>query len=243
MTDRDAALEPKHGFYNPPTIRDDLLLPESAAPDRNGRRLPYQPPPELSPKQRMFVVEYLRDFSSTNAAVRAGYHKDHASALMKEPLVAAAIEAAIAERSARVGLSTEYLLEHLGKIVRGDPRQLFDEEGRLLPPDMIPDDALVLIAGVKTRKIMQRNANGDFEPAEIQEVKFVDNLSATQLAMKHLGMLTEKKEITINDNRANRMAEARKRIKGRTIEAEFTEVKDEPTSLPALDEENVEDYL
>lgn len=241
MSERDAARDPGHGFYNPPTTRDDLLLPESAVPSA-GRRLPYQAPPDLTPKERLFVVEYLKDFSTTKAAIRAGYPAERGSQLLKDELVGAAVEAAIAERSARIGLSSELLLEHLGKIVRGDPRQLFDEEGRLLPPDQIPEEALVLIAGVKTRKVMQRNAAGDFEPAEIQEVKFVDNLSATQLAMKHLGMLTEKKEITINDNRVSRMAEARKRIQGRTVDAEFVEVKDDEQAQ-IVEEEKVEDYL
>lgn len=240
MTDdtRDPALAPGHSFYNPPTTRDDLLLPESAAPSRAGRQLPYQPPPELSPQEKFFVLEYLKDFSATAAGIRAGYSSGHGSILMQKPLVKTAIEAAIAERSLRTGLNAERVLDTYGLMFLGDPRGLFDEKGRLLGPADIPEHLAPLIAGVKTRVQKTRTEDGEIVENEVQEIKLIDKVMIGRDLMKHLGMLTERKEITINDNRVERMREARKRLASGAIEADYTEVTDDEPREPS-----VEDFL
>lgn len=61
----------------------------------------------LTPKQQLFVEEYLIDLNATQAAIRAGYSPNNAdkigSELLGKTRVSEAIKIAMAERSRRTG--------------------------------------------------------------------------------------------------------------------------------------------
>ena len=60
---------------------------------------------KLTPKQQLFVEEYLIDLNATQAAIRAGYSKKTAQVIgaenLSKPMVAAAIAEAQLRRSKR----------------------------------------------------------------------------------------------------------------------------------------------
>lgn len=99
---------------------------------------------KLTPKQQRFVEEYLVDLNATQAAIRAGYSartaNEQAARLLAKASISEAIAAAKAERSARVAVSADYVLNNLVEIVErsmqrapvfvGFGEQLTDEEGR-----------------------------------------------------------------------------------------------------------------
>lgn len=101
---------------------------------------------KLTPKQQRFVEEYLVDLNATQAAIRAGYSARNAdkiaSQLLGKSRVAAAIAYAKAERSARVAVSADYVLNNLVEIVERSMQrapvvnmkgeQVVDEEGRFV---------------------------------------------------------------------------------------------------------------
>ena len=67
--------------------------------------------PSLTARQTRFAEEYLIDLNATQAALRAGYSPKTAYAqgarLLKHPDVAKAIDAAIQERTERLGLQAD----------------------------------------------------------------------------------------------------------------------------------------
>jgi len=69
----------------------------------------------LTPKQALFVKEYLVDLNATQAAIRAGYSEKTAQVIGSENLSKPLIQAAIAEgtkaRAAKVDISAEYVLQ------------------------------------------------------------------------------------------------------------------------------------
>ena len=71
----------------------------------------------LTPKQRMFVAEYLIDLSATQAAIRAGYSKRTANRIgpenLSKPVIAAAIEQAVNDRSEKLSLSAEDVIQSI----------------------------------------------------------------------------------------------------------------------------------
>lgn len=71
----------------------------------------------LTPKQRRFVDEYLTDLNGTQAAIRAGYGEDGAAVRahenLKDPDIAQAVEAAIADRSARLNVTQDWVVARL----------------------------------------------------------------------------------------------------------------------------------
>lgn len=101
----------------------------------------------LTDKRLRFVEEYLLDLNGTQAALRAGYSPKTAYSIANELLgdedVAAAIDAAMKDRSKRVGISQDYVVKSLVQIAercqqaapvmvrRGKEMvQKIDEEGR-----------------------------------------------------------------------------------------------------------------
>jgi len=68
----------------------------------------------LTPKQQMFVAEYLKDLNATQAAIRAGYSKktaeDIGRQLLRKTPVAVAVQKAMNERAKRTEIDSDYVL-------------------------------------------------------------------------------------------------------------------------------------
>ena len=113
----------------------------------------------LTTKQQRFVDEYLVDMNASAAARRAGYGDrsadQHGSFLTRRPNVAAAIEARLAERRARLEVNAARVIAELARIAFADIGGIMDWSGgdvALKPQDKIsPDDraAIQEIAVVK----------------------------------------------------------------------------------------------
>jgi phage terminase small subunit len=73
-------------------------------------------------KNKRFVVEYIIDLHAGHAAIRAGYSKNSKSAatlgsrLTAEPEIAAAIAEVLEQRSVRMQLTADSVLEELAKL-------------------------------------------------------------------------------------------------------------------------------
>ena len=89
---------------------------------------------KLTPKQEMFVKEYLVDLNATQAAIRAGYSKKTADRIGPELLgktcVARAIGEANQKRADKLELSAEWVLENLKNVAvrcqQAEPVMAFD---------------------------------------------------------------------------------------------------------------------
>ncbi len=127
---------------------------------RRGEAIPVaaprpRPVPPLTPRQLVFVDEYLLHIDATKAAINAGYSPRSAHVigcyLRKKPQVAAAIEAGRAARSARTGVDGDRIVEALGRIAFSDIRRLFDWDANgiaLRASADIADDDLAAIAAL-----------------------------------------------------------------------------------------------
>lgn len=88
---------------------------------------PKKPRP-LTPKQQAFVDEYLVDMNATQAAIRAKYSAKTAGQigekLLKKAEIAAAIEEARKDRSARTQITQDMVLNRWWEIATADPNEL-----------------------------------------------------------------------------------------------------------------------
>jgi phage terminase small subunit len=96
---------------------------------------------ELTPKQRLFVAEYLKDLNATQAAIRAGYSertaKQQGQRLLTNVDVAKAVTDAQAERVERIKIDADWVLKSavdlhrrcLAEQVFRDGVPLKDEDG------------------------------------------------------------------------------------------------------------------
>jgi len=159
---------------------------------------------KLTAKQQRFVDEYLVDLNASAAARRAGYSAKTATVIAAEnltkPNVAAAITSAMKARGDRTHITQDRVLRELERIAFFDIRRLYNADGTLKRPDQLDDEAAAVLAGVDVAEQMTYSADGDGEltatPMLTKKAKVFDKMAALTLAMRHLGMLNDKLEIS-----------------------------------------------
>lgn len=148
----------------------------------------------LTPKQQLFVDEYLIDLNATQAAIRAGYSPKNAdkigSELLGKTRVSDAIKTAMAERSRRTGINQDRILVELAKIALVNPEKVVNFDEATIRKDALPDD-LAAVASVKVKRFPTKDGEG-IE----REIKFYDKTKALDLAGRHLGMFKDKVELS-----------------------------------------------
>ena len=146
----------------------------------------------ITPKQRRFVQELMVDECASAAAIRAGYSPRSAQTngprLTRIPEVRAAIQEARKAVAERAQLRADEVLAELRRILFVDPRQAFDAEGRPIPVHKLPADVARALAGCELR--------GEDEGGGVKKWKWWDKPKALELAMRHLGMLVDKTELS-----------------------------------------------
>lgn len=139
---------------------------------------------KLTPKQAMFVQEYLVDFNATAAAVRAGYSKKTANRIASEnlskPDIQTAIQAAILERSQRIEITQDRVIRELAKVAFADGTTYARVVGggsrvELTDTDQLTEDQRGAISCIKDGKYGI-------------EVNTYDKVRALELLGKHLGV-------------------------------------------------------
>lgn len=171
-----------------------------AAARRHGQnrinRLPADAP-------ALFAAEYIKDFSQAGAYMRAfsgmGATTNEASAsvsacrLMRKPEVQEAIRAAMQARVSRVNVDADRVLLEVARLALSDLRRAFDEDGRLLDPKDWPDELAAAVASVESVE----EGGKDGKPlAVVRKLRAWDKPAALTLAMRHLGMLVDRKEVS-----------------------------------------------
>lgn len=156
---------------------------------------------KLTPKQAVFVQEYLIDLNATQAAIRAGYSVRTARSIgeenLRKPDISAAIQLARAEREERTHITQDRVLQELARIAFFDLRKLYREDGTLKAMHELDDEAAAVLAGVdvvETSKASVEDGEVKYTPEFTKKVKIPDKVGALALAMRHLGMLKDKVE-------------------------------------------------
>ena len=104
---------------------------------------------KLTQKQGCFVKEYLQDLNATQAAIRAGYSPRTAKQMgtenLAKPVLAAAIQKAMAERAKRTEIDADYVLNSIRETMErckqaepvryqnGDPVMIDTPDGEIVP--------------------------------------------------------------------------------------------------------------
>ncbi len=141
----------------------------------------------LTPKQQLFVEEYLKDLNGAQAAIRAGYSPNRAeqtaSRLLTNGKVKSAVQKAKAERSERTKVDADYVLKRLHEIDTLDVADILDNTGNMLPIHQWPKEWRQSISGVDLQELM----SGDTETV-VRKIKWPDKLRNLELLGKHVSV-------------------------------------------------------
>ncbi len=165
------------------------------SPRRNGCNLAKLPDQQLA-----FVYELAADksFNATTAARKVGYKNPGTKAgkLLKLPKIQAALGKALRERIERCEVRADLVLQEVAYCALRDPIDLCDEHGKICVDDLrkVPERIRRCIDSLKVKRRI------DPETGEIEdtiELKLAPKIASLELAMRHLGLLTERKEIML----------------------------------------------
>jgi len=149
---------------------------------------------KLTPKQRLFVQEYLIDLNASQAAIRAGYSIKNAEfqahCLLKNPKVKQAIKLAMYEREQRTKVTQDRVIEELAKIAFINPTDVVNSYDASLHDDAAREDTAA-ISSIRVRRIPSKHGTG-----VEREIKLHDKIRALDLLGKHLGLFNDKLNIT-----------------------------------------------
>ncbi len=146
----------------------------------------------LTPKQRRFVEEYMKDFQPTQAAIRAGYAPKSARSQAYRLLQRGEIRDALDEgqrkfapKAKRLGEEAQRRIEVIGFYSFAD---FVDADGRLLPPKAWPKDGSLAV-----EKITVMVRNDDRKSASVTNIRTANKLRALLVLANRLEKHPEEK--------------------------------------------------
>lgn len=149
---------------------------------------------KLTDKQQRFVDEYLIDLNATQAAIRAGYSAKTADQQGSRMLANVKVKQAVAEkqaqRSKRTGVNQDRVVLELAKVAFAKMTDIVDSNGKI-KEDASPDD-LACIESIKYKE-----SDNEYGGSVEREVKIASKLKALELLGKHLGMWSDKFNVTV----------------------------------------------
>ena len=150
---------------------------------------------KLTKKQQLFVDEYLIDLNATQAAIRAGYSPQTANEQGSQNLaklsIQNAIAVAMAERSKRIGINQDRVVQELARIAFVKITDVAKEDGSI-KLDAAEDD-LACVESIKVKR-----SDSETGSSEEREIKLAPKMKALELLGKHLGMWNDKLDINLN---------------------------------------------
>lgn len=162
----------------------------------------------LTGKQRRFVAEYLIDLNATQAAIRAGYSERTAAAIgaenLRKPQIVDALAVSMKDREDRTEITQDRVLRELAKIGFADIRKAvrWGEGIPVTNPDSGEVEISNGVALVSSADIDDSTAASISEVSQTAQgikIKMHDKRAALVDIGRHLGMFTDKTEVTGKD--------------------------------------------
>jgi phage terminase small subunit len=151
--------------------------------------------PKLTAQQLMFCREYVAtiDLDGTKAAIRAGYKKTsamfQASRLLRKDNIKAEIKRLMEKRIERVDITADMVAQRLYKLAFYDVRNLFDQNGNLIPIKSLDDATAPAVIGVKVTP--GRRKRGRQVSRRVESIKLANPKDSLELLGRHLGMFKD----------------------------------------------------
>lgn len=157
----------------------------------------------LTPKQKIFVKEYLVDRNATRAAKAAGYSAKTVHSTGPRMLENAGIKSEIAKHTERlyqkIDLKAEDVLREIKKLAFVDLSQAYKEDGSLLHPSEMPADVRAALQSVETDEIFAGRGRDKKKIGYTRKIRLSDKVRSLEMLAKHFKLLTDVQEITGKD--------------------------------------------
>ena len=157
---------------------------------------------KLTPRQSMFVKEYLVDLNGTQAAIRSGYSprtaNEQAARLLANVNISDAVASGMAKRAAKVEINADYVLARLAEIDRMDVLDIMNDDMALKPVSAWPSSWRRYLSGFDVAEMK----DGQDAIGVLKKIKWPDKVKNLELLGKHVGVgaFTEKVQLSGPDS-------------------------------------------
>ena len=166
----------------------------------------------LNPRQERFAQEYVKDFNSTQAAVRAGYSERTAYSqgqrLLKNVEVQSRVESLMQEATERNKVTIDQVINEYAKIAFNDPRRFFHADGSPKAIHELDADAAACLSGLD----VEERLTEDDVFARTKKYKLLDKKGALDSLMRYFGGFSDRVQLGADDTLASFL----QRISGET---------------------------
>ena len=147
---------------------------------------------KLTPKQKTFCLEYLKDNNATQAAIRAGYSektaREQASRLLSNINIKSEMSKNRAKASKRAEITIDKVVNEIAKIAFSSIAHLHKNWIELSEFEKLTDDQKACIQSIDTKIEKRTNEHGDAVDIHYIKLKLYDKLDALEKLSKHLGL-------------------------------------------------------
>lgn len=172
---------------------------------------------DLSPKEQVFIHEYLRDGNGTRAAIAAGYAARSASVtgsqLLRKPKVAEELAKQRQKLLGKLEINAERVMEGLAELAFFDPRKMFNDDGSMKKITEMDDATVHALAGMDVEKLFKHFGKGQAEEVgTITKIKLADRGLNLERLGRHFKLFTDKFEVSDPAGIVARLKAGRERI-------------------------------
>lgn len=169
---------------------------------------------DLSDKEDLFCREFAVDRNGTRAAIAAKYSErnaaQQASRMLRKAKIRHRIDQLLQASNQRLEIDVDSVIEEARRIAEVDPREIFDENGDILPPKQWSDEIASAISHVEVVKDKQGNRK--------YKVSFWSKTKGVELVGRTKAVFKDNVNVNLTEDLANRMAAARANAKKRKEE-------------------------
>ena len=150
-----------------------------------------------NPQHELFCREYVIDFKTGRAARAAGYSPDNCDQqgyiLKLRPEIRARIKELTRKKLSRADCTADRVMQELARVAFSDIRDMFDEEGNLLPIHELSDDAAAAVAGIDVEYKVERGRDDDGNPTQVvsrvAKIRRAPKMDALKVLAQHLKLI------------------------------------------------------
>lgn len=151
----------------------------------------------MTPRKAIFYGEYIKDGNGTRAAIVAGVPRTSAavtaSRWLKEPQMAAAIEAWRERKRDEFELTADEVLQELRKLATWDPGHLYDSDGKRIPVHLLDDNTRAAVAMVED-ETTETGTGKSKTVTRNQKIKMADKGQNLERLGRYFKLFTDKIE-------------------------------------------------
>ncbi|HCQ8179607.1 terminase small subunit [Morganella morganii] len=153
----------------------------------------------LTDKQEMFCREYLIDLNATQAAIRAGYSvktaNRTASENLSKPDIQIRISELMKERSDRLQIDADYVLNRLVEIDQMDVLDILHDDGGIKPIHEWPKVWRISLSGMDLAEMFESKDGERDLVGILKKIKWPDKVKNLELLGKHISVQAFREQV------------------------------------------------